>query len=282
MVKSPATWSRQFTFRDRELFYNRIPFNNRAERAVEVPLAFDFLARQPSKEQMLEVGNVLQYYENALSDALRIRCRRIIDKFEVGYGIDNIDIIDVDPEEKYQTIISVSTVEHVGQNSSPTGRFGERKKSTNLEAPLNAIAKIYDLLAVGGHALLTAPFGKLMDGGWYIQFSAEYLDLLTTKYNIPAEGLAVGYLKRVALESRWSNPHQRWAEAAASELSHVRYDNIASGARAIAVLELTKLAQPFTFNPSTLPATPLRYERSPLARSLFVGVGLVRSRFRSS
>ncbi|MDQ2905173.1 MAG: hypothetical protein ABI456_03855 [Ktedonobacteraceae bacterium] len=279
MLKRPATWSRQFTFRDREIFYNRIPFNNRAERAVEVPLAFDFLARRQSKERMLEVGNVLQYYENALSDVLCIRGRRIIDKFEVGYGIDNIDIINVDPEEKYQTIISVSTVEHVGQNSSPTGRFGEQKKSADREAPLTAIAKIYDLLAVDGHALLTVPFGKLVDGGWYVQFSSEYLGLLTTKYNIPQEALSVGYLKRVALESRWSNPHQRWVEAAAGELSTIRYDNIASGARAIAVIELTKLAEPFTFNAAVCPATPLHYQRSPLARNLFVGVGLLRSWF---
>src|SRR5579859_4731896 len=176
MGESPIIWKRDFTFRGRKLFYNRVPFNNRAERAVEIPLAFDFLARQQSRAQaaynkgedkILEVGNVLQHYENALSDATGIRCRRIVDKFEVGYSIDNIDIIDLDSQEQYSTIIAVSTMEHVGQNCTPTGEFGEQNKAIDLEGPLKAIAKVYDLLAIGGQALLTVPFGKLTDGGWY-------------------------------------------------------------------------------------------------------------------
>ncbi len=160
-------------FQDKELFYNRIKFNNRAERAVEVPIAFNFLMHRSTAGHILEVGNVLQHYENALSDLLHIRARRIVDKFESGEGVDCIDIMDVDAREQYQTILSVSTLEHVGQSCAPGGEFGERKTATDLEAPLKAIAKIYDLLAVGGRALLTVPFGKLIDGGWYIQFSAR-------------------------------------------------------------------------------------------------------------
>ena len=60
MLKRPATWSRQFTFRDREIFYNRIPVNNRAERAVEVPLARELRARRQRKERKLEDGKVRQ------------------------------------------------------------------------------------------------------------------------------------------------------------------------------------------------------------------------------
>jgi hypothetical protein len=275
MVEGPLIWRKDFTFRGRNLFYNRVPFNNRAERAVEIPLAFDFLARQEScaqavdkgKSKILEVGNVLQYYENALSDASGIRCRRIVDKFEVGYGIDNIDIINLDPEEQYSTIIAVSTMEHVGQNCTPTGEFGEQNKAIDLEGPLKAIAKIYDLLAIGGRALVTVPFGKLIDGGWYVQFSAEYLELLMTKYGIPQEALAVGFLKRLAIEPRWSNPRQLWVETEADELRHIKYDNIWSGARAIAVIELTKLAKAFSLN-LAVPPTSLRYDRPRLAKSI--------------
>jgi hypothetical protein len=61
MFQSPHSWSRQFTFHEKHLFYNRIAFNNCAERAVEIPVAFDFLARQADKEPILEVGNVLQH-----------------------------------------------------------------------------------------------------------------------------------------------------------------------------------------------------------------------------
>lgn len=269
----------QFTFQGKQFFYNRIPFNNRAERAVEVPIAFDFLAKQTSRERMLEVGNVLQYYENALSDSLYIRHRRIVDKFEVGDGIDNVDIIDLDPREKYHTIVCVSTVEHVGQHCSPTGSFGEQSKRTDLEAPLKAITKIYDLLADGGRALLTVPFGKLTDGGWYIQFSTEYLDLLVSKYGIPQEALSMSFLKHVATERKWSNPRQIWVEVVAEELKDSAYNTFWSGARSIAVLELTKVASPFSFN-IALPATPLVYARSQIAIDFFLTVGLVQKLFQ--
>jgi hypothetical protein len=281
MAQDSMRWSREFTFRGKKLLYNRIPFNNRAERVVEVPIAFDFLGRQESKERMLEVGNTLQYYENALSDVVGIRYRRIVDKFEVGPGITNIDIMDIDPEETYQTIISISTVEHVGQHCSPTGKYGVHKQASDFEAPLKAIAKIYGLLAPGGHALLTVPFGRLTDGGWYIQFSRDYLELLVTSYGVPREGLAVNFLKFVALEPRWSNTRQVWVEAKAEELGDVRYDNFWSAARAIAVIELTKVERPFALNLMAAP-TALQYRRSRLAKGIAFLVGVVSSWWKTS
>lgn len=274
MVQRATTWSRQFTFQGKKLYYNRISYNNRAERAVEIPLAFEFLARQQGKGPLLEVGNVLQHYENALSDALGIRGRRIVDKFEVGHGITNIDVMDIDPEEKYQAIISISTIEHVGQNCAPTGQFGEQHKTTDLEAPLKAMAKMYDLLAIDGRAFITVPFGQLIDGGWYVQFSSEYLDLLVTKYGIPREALAVSYLKRAAIEYGFNSPNQVWIEKEADALKRVKYDTLWGGARAVAIIELTKQAQPFTLN-IAVPPTPLVYERSQLGKSLFFTMGLL-------
>ncbi len=279
MAQSPALWKREFLFGNTTLYYNRSPYNNRAERAVEIPIAFDFLARQPHDKPMLEVGNVLQYYENALSDHLGIRSRHIVDKFEVGQCIENIDILDLQPEEPYQTIVSVSTVEHVGQTCSPSGQFGEQRVASDLEAPLKAIAKIYDLLAPGGRALITVPFGKLTDGGWYIQFGSEYLDLLVTKYALPQEALSVHFLKCLAREPGWNNPYQLWSEAAEEELADVKYDSIRGGARAIAVIEFTRLARPFMLN-LDVPATPLQYEGSQLAKGLIFTVGLLMRGFQ--
>jgi hypothetical protein len=278
-LQHPHTWSRQFTFYGKHLFYNRIAFNNCAERAVEIPLAFDFLAQQADKEPILEVGNVLQHYENALSDTLGIRHRQIIDKFEVGPGIKNIDLFDLDSAQKYQTIISVSTVEHVGQNCDPRGMFGEQKRSADLEAPLKAIAKLYDLLEVGGRALITLPFGKLIDGGWYIQANAAYLDLLVTSYGIPREALSTGYLHCIARERKMVNPRQQWIEAKPEQLTEVRYDDVHSGARAIVVLELTKTAQPFSLQ-LTLPPAPLHYERSALTQNLYLMLGVLQKWMR--
>ena len=272
MVQSSSIGSRQFTFRGKRLFYNRIPYNNRAERIVEIPLAFDFLASRHDKDGMLEVGNALQFYENSLSDVLNIRGRDIIDKFEAGDGIKQIDLMDFNPARKYMTIISISTVEHVGQSFTPTGRYGEQSHECDREAPLKAIAKIYDLLAIGGKAFLTVPFGKLTDVGWQIQFSSEYLDLLVTSYGIPREAMTLNYLKQVAKEPERNNAYPQWVEARAEELNEVRYDVLKGGARAVAIIELTKLPQPFTLN-LAVPATPLIYESSSLVKNLIFMIG---------
>lgn len=257
-LRHSTTWEPHFLFQGRTLVYNRISFNNRAERAVEIPLAIDFLARQQQRnERFLEVGNVLQHYEAALGELPWLR--RIIDKFEQGKGVENRDLMDLDPAEKYRLIISISTVEHIGQHSTPNGSFGEIAGGDDREAPLKAIVKIYDLLESGGHAFVTVPFGKLIAGGWYIQFSAEYLDLLVTRYGLPREALTVTFLKRVERERALFNPRQRWIEVTADDAREIRYDTFWSGARAIAVLELAKLAQPVIPN-SALPTPALTYE----------------------
>jgi hypothetical protein len=253
-------WERRFLFRGKPLWYNRIPFNNRAERAVEIPIALDFLARsRRSNSRLLEIGNVLQQYERDIGVLPCLHPRRIIDKFERGAGVENHDLMDLDSAEKYQTIISISTVEHIGQHRAPSGKFGEIHGRIDREAPLKAIAKLYDLLDIGGRALVTVPFGKLTVGGWYIQFSTQYIDLLTTRYGVPREALTISYLKQVAREKKWPNPHQRWIEITADDLENVTYDTLGSGARAIAVIELTKLPCPFTLN-LALPLAPLVYE----------------------
>lgn len=275
LTASSPRWSRQFTFCGRQFCYNRIPYNNWAERAVEVPLAFDFLARHRHVERMLEVGNVLQHYENELSDAPGVRNRCIVDKFEAGAGISNVDILAMDVNDKYQAILSISTIEHVGQHVSLDGCYGEHNKRCDIEGPLKAVAKMYDMLASGGQAFITTPFGMLIDGGWYIQSSYEYLDLLVTKYGIPREALSLHFMKLVAFEWKLRNPRQHWVEATAKELAQTRYGGWRGGARAIAVIEMTKLLQPFSLQ-LDVPPTPLAYSRSWVSKYLSFFAGLLR------
>lgn len=260
MVHSqPNIWKRDFSFQGKKFFYNRIAYNHLAERCVEIPIAFDFLAHLKNKSNILEVGNTLMHYENSLSDFIGIRHRRIIDKFEVGLGIDNVDLMDLPSEEKYSTIISISTVEHVGQGPTPTGAYGEQNKVGDLEAPLKAIAKIHDLLDVEGKALVTVPFGKLTDGGWYVQFSGEYLRLLETKFGVPKGAMFISCLKRLAREQSEKNPYELWIEAKEEDLAEVEYGASWPGANAIAIIELIKFSNTFIIDVN-VPSTPLVYE----------------------
>ena len=265
---SMKEWKRTFVFNKQEFYYNRIRFNNPTERAVEIPIAFNFLAALNQPASILEVGNVLSHYENHLSERLGITSRRIVDKFEVEVGVDNEDLMNLPSDKKYDAIVSLSTVEHIGQKGDPSGGYGEQEENRDLEGPLKAIAKIYDLLAPDGKALITVPFGKLIDGEWYIQFSKEYLYLLGKKYGIPKEAVSVNCLKLIDRETNGSSFNVLWEELDPLELSYVEYGAPFSQANAIAVIELSKLSSDFHLKLNVEPS-PLLYNMSYETRTEF-------------
>ena len=250
-------WKKTFLFKGNNLYYNRIQYNNPTERAVEVSIGFNFLADVKKSDRVLEVGNVLSYYENLLSERVGVINRKILDKFEIDIGVDNEDLMNLPSEEKYDAIVSVSTVEHIGQGVDPSGAYGESTDGRDLEASLKAIAKIYDLLAVEGKALITVPFGVLTDGGWYIQFSAQYLALLK-KYGIPQEAIHTSFLKLINRDPTKDSVKMLWEEVEEIELSNVEYNHPFSCANAIAVIELSKLSNEFNLKLNVDP-TPLYY-----------------------
>lgn len=115
------------------------PYNDtiRNERAVEVPIANHWLRGRGCRG--LELGNVLAHYGTS--------GHRVIDRYEQGAHIDNIDVFDADGE--YRWIISISTVEHV--------RFDEEPR--DLEAAVRVLGLLRSLLAPGGDLLVTVPLG---------------------------------------------------------------------------------------------------------------------------
>ena len=110
------------------------------ERVIEIPFAKEFVLRNRDKS-ILEFGNVLSHYFEVNYE--------IVDKYEIGPHIINVDIIDFNTVRKYDLIISVSTLEHVG--------FDELLKEAGKSK--KAILKIMDLLNSNGTAVITVPFG---------------------------------------------------------------------------------------------------------------------------
>lgn len=82
----------------------------RTERLVEIPLAMHALEISPGAE-VLEVGNVLA--------ASGIVGHTVVDKYEVGDGVLNVDVLDYSPERRFDLAISISTVEHIGFDEHP-------------------------------------------------------------------------------------------------------------------------------------------------------------------
>ncbi|KKK87547.1 hypothetical protein LCGC14_2752170, partial [marine sediment metagenome] len=82
--------------------YNKAWLN---ERTIEIPIILS-LMKGYKKDQILEVGNVLSHYFPVEWD--------VVDKFEKGSGIISHDLVDFQSPYKYDLIISISTLEHIG------------------------------------------------------------------------------------------------------------------------------------------------------------------------
>ncbi len=161
-----------FLFRGRTFryFYHKYNVTWIDERAVEVPIVWEIVQRYHGK-RILEVGNVLSHYFASSHD--------ILDKYEVADGIANEDVADFNRQWKYDLIVSISTIEHVG--------FDERPVDSG-KIP-RAIGNLKRHLAEGGKIVVTVPVGwnphldKLLVAG--ALFDCQF------------------YLKRISRDNKW-------------------------------------------------------------------------------
>lgn len=131
-----------------------------SERAVEIPIVWDAMEQSRGK-RVLEVGNVLSQYFPVTHD--------ILDKYEKRDGVINQDIVDFDPPGRYDLIVCISTLEHIGWDESPRepGKI------------LRALENLRNLLKPGGKLVVTVPLGynqdldRLLKNGT-IHFSEQY------------------------------------------------------------------------------------------------------------
>ena len=99
--------------------------------------------------RILEVGNVLSHYFPTHHD--------VVDKYEVAPGVINKDIVEFVPTERYDLILSISTLEHVGWDEEP-------------REPAKILCAIEHLrnqcLAPGGQIVASLPIGynEFFDG----------------------------------------------------------------------------------------------------------------------
>ena len=130
-----------FVYKGKKLYYffhkKSLTWTN--ERAIEIPIAVNFIKNQNAK-RILEVGAVLHHYYPSIK-------KEVIDKFEKGKGILNIDVLNFNPKEKYDCIVSISTLEHVGYDDDAKDPYGTLKAIQNLKKCLGR----------GGKMLITLP-----------------------------------------------------------------------------------------------------------------------------
>ena len=191
-----------FSFKDLTLNYlhSEFPQVRANERTVEVPIVMHYINKYRGK-RILEVGNVIaQYYTIP---------HTVVDKYDISANVINEDIVDFWPEDRFDLIFSISTLEHVNLDKSIEVFYA--KKS------VKALSRMKQLCEVGGLILVTIPFGfnksldkLIMDGeitfnqtvclkriGYSEWVEVPYREAVTVSYSSPypaANAILVGFI----------------------------------------------------------------------------------------
>lgn len=150
-------------------FYNQTVAG---ERIVEIPIVRK-LVEAYSGKNILEVGNVLGHYFSINHD--------VIDKYEKAPGVINEDVASFKFKKKYDLIISVSTMEHVGFS------YGEKKEPGKF---LKATENLKRHLDRNGKLFVTLPF-----------FYNPFITRLIKEKKMPFN--QEYFLKRVSFLNEW-------------------------------------------------------------------------------
>ena len=171
------------------------PFILDNERTVEVAIASEFLRGKTG--EILEVGNALTNFFRFPHD--------VVDKYEKTPGVINEDIVTYAPRRKYDCIVTISTLEHVGWDEQPR----------EPEKILQAINHLKELLAADGQLLATMPLG-------YNCFVDQMVRENKTGFS------EIRYLLRISADNQWR-------EAQLEEVIDAKFGSPFSCANAIVV-----------------------------------------------
>lgn len=174
-------------------WYNRTWMN---ERAVEITFVQRIMETHPGAS-LLEVGNVLPHYFR--------RNHEVVDKYEKARGVLNLDILDFHPNCKYDVIVCISTLEHVGWD----------EPVRDPEKPVRALEHLKSLLEPKGILVATIPLGY--NTGLDQRLRAGQMDF---------ENLYL--LKRTGVDNRWIETDQ-------TGVTGIQYDYPYPNANALAI-----------------------------------------------
>jgi hypothetical protein len=155
-----------------QYFYHDYNKTWSSERTVEIPIVWEKVS-QIEAGRVLEVGNVLSHYFSIKHD--------VVDKYERERMVINDDILTFIPKKKYDLIVSISTLEHIGWSIK-----------RGLEDPLGfekAVKKLIFMLNAGGELLFTIPLG--------------YNPFVDTHIHALREMGKVLFMKRTSYDNMW-------------------------------------------------------------------------------
>ena len=139
-------------------------------------------------------------------------------------------------DDTYDVVVSISTLEHVGMDTSHFGGTTTRAADPEAETE-RAVAELRRVLKPSGVIYLTVPFGRRDDFGWLRVFDADALD-----------GLVAAFAPSSVTTAFFRYDERGWQRSTAQDTSDVRYRDHFSepepgadravAARGVACLEL--------------------------------------------
>lgn len=181
-------------------FYHWYNTTWKNERCVEIPIIMNIINSSKGK-RILEVGNVLSHYFPTKHN--------ILDKYENAPGVINQDVVNFQPSYRYDHIVSISTLEHVGWDEKPRDSRKILRAMENLKSLLTSQGKIVVTFPLGYNPNMDRLFkqGKLFfDQQFYLtkispnewrEFAQE--DVVNTRYDkfkLIANCLVIGIFEK--------------------------------------------------------------------------------------
>jgi SAM-dependent methyltransferase len=218
------------------------------ERVVEYPWLFDRLKRvDGSLGRVLDAGSTLNHDFILDRDPLRKSDLTIMTLapekrcyWYKGFSYVFGDFRKTNLKDgAFDTIISISTLEHVGLDNTLLYTDDLERAETDKNGFVDAIVEFRRMLAPGGRCLITVPYGKYENFGWFQVFNKEMIQLL------------IGTFKPSSFELEFFRYDRKgWQRASEMEVANAtafdplsgrgRLDDRAGCARAIACIQLIR------------------------------------------
>jgi O-antigen chain-terminating methyltransferase len=219
-------------------FNSTFPYGfGRTERVIEIPWA---LSKYNGGRRVLEVGCSFasenpEYIEGlrALNipelhgiDISSVEAPQFIKKTadirESGYETGYFDFV-----------LCISTLEHVGKDNAkhynPIAELPHDPRSPR-PADAEALVEMFRILKPNGTLIVTVPFGKFVDYGWFTHYDSQAISILFQV--IPSTKINAEYFKYT---------EHGWMPCTAEALANTGYgDNGAPAAAGLACFEITK------------------------------------------
>ncbi|TWB02024.1 methyltransferase domain-containing protein [Bradyrhizobium stylosanthis] len=216
------------------------------ERVVEYPWLFDRLRHGDVRlGQILDAGSTLNHDYILNRDPLRKADLTIMTLapekrcfWHQGYSYVFGDFRKTRfGAAAFDTIISISTLEHVGLDNTMLYTDDPAKSETNKYGFVDAVREFRRILAPGGRCLITVPYGRNDNFDWFQLFDGDMIRTLINAFEATSFELEFFGYDRAGWR-RASEADVTGATAFDPHSGRGRLDDKAGCARAIACLEL--------------------------------------------